>query len=263
MREAPRRWPFGPLLVLVMLAISGCAAQPAKSSPDDGGGLTDPGFYDGMEESFAPLPGQRSFFETYDPWGPLNRRLYVFNAYLDDYVLLPAVRVYRFVLPGPVRQGITNFFDNLNEVTTFVNLLLQFKGGKAATTAARFATNTTVGVLGLLDVASRMEIPKYDEDLGQTLGFYGVGPGPYLVLPLFGPSSVRDTAGLAGDFWIRWELNVFGVRQAIWASVPLTVLEIVQIRDNLAFSYGDLSTPFEYEMVRYFYLESREFRVLE
>ncbi len=251
------------LLALFLLAASGCAMQPVQSPPQDQSGLTDPGFYQGMEESFTPPPGQLSFFDVYDPWGPVNRRLYVFNGYLDNYVLLPAVRLYRFAVPGLVRKGVTNFFANLNEVTTFVNLALQFKGKKAASSAARFATNTTIGILGLMDMASRLDLPKYEEDLGQTLGFYGIGTGPYLVLPLFGPSSMRDTTGLVGDFMISREINVFGVRKAIWASLPLTVLEVIQTRDNLAFSYGDLSSPFEYEMVRYLYLESREFKRME
>jgi phospholipid-binding lipoprotein MlaA len=245
------------------VAASGCTIQPVQSLPEDESGLTDPMFYKGMEESFTPPTGQRAFFEVYDPWGPINRRLYVFNGYLDNYVLIPVVRLYRFAVPKLVRHGITNFFANLDEVTTFVNLVLQFKGEKAVSSAARFVTNTTVGILGLMDVATRMDLPKYNEDLGQTLGFYGVGPGPYLVLPLFGPSSVRDTTGLVGDFVISWEINVFGIRKAIWASLPLTFLEVIQARDNLAFSYGDLSSPFEYEMVRYLYLESREFKRLE
>jgi phospholipid-binding lipoprotein MlaA len=114
-----------------------------------------------------------------------------------------------------------------------------------------------------MDVATEMDLPKYNEDLGQTMGFYGIGPGPYLVLPLFGPSSLRDTGGLVGDFAISREINVFGVRKAIWASIPLTVLEVIQIRDNLALSYGDLGSPFEYEMVRYLYLEAREFKSRE
>ena len=246
-------------MVLVLLCGIGCASQPAQPPPGSLDGLTDPDFYQGMEESFTPPPGQRSFFAVYDPWGPLNRRLYVFNGYLDNYVLLPAVRVYRFALPVPVRQAVTNFFANLNEVTTFINLVLQMKGVEALSSAARFLNNTTVGILGVMDVATRMGIPRYDEDLGQTLGYYGVGPGPYLVLPLFGPSSLRDAGGLLGDFAISWEVNIFGIRKAIWASVPLTALEIIQTRDNLAFSYGDLSSPFEYEMVRYLYLESRDF----
>ena len=203
------------------------------------------------------------FFEVNDPWGPLNRRLYVFNTYLDNYVLLPAVRVYRFALPAPVRQAITNVFDNLNEVTTFINLVLQFKGAEALSSGARFLNNTTVGVFGIMDIATGMGIPKYEEDLGQTLGHYGVGPGPYMVLPLFGPSSLRDTAGLVGDFAISHEINVFGVRQAIWASIPLTLLEVIQTRDSIAFSYGDLSSPFEYEMVRFLYLESRALKIRE
>ena len=187
----------------------------------------------------------------------------MFNSYLDNYVLLPAVRFYRFTLPDIVRQGVSNFFAILNEVTTFVNLVLQMKGEQAVASAGRFVANSTIGVLGLRDVATEMKLPKYNEDLGQTLGFYGVAPGPYVVLPLFGPSSLRDTSGLIGDFAISREINVFGVRKAIWASIPLTLLEVIQIRDNLDFSYGDLSSPFEYEMVRYLYLESREFKSLE
>ena len=251
------------LLLLILLAGSGCATQPAHPPSTDRDGLTDPGFYDGMEESFNPPAGQRSFFEVNDPWGPLNRRMYVFNTHLDNYVLLPAVRVYRFALPAPVRQAITNVFDNLNEVTTFINLVLQLKGVEALSSGARFLNNTTVGIFGIMDIATKMGIPKYEEDLGQTLGHYGAGPGPYLVLPLFGPSSLRDTAGLAGDFAISYKVNVFGVRQAIWASIPLTLLEVIQTRDDIAFSYGDLSSPFEYEMVRFLYLESRELKIRE
>ena len=251
------------LLLVLLLVLSGCASQPRQQQPQDQSGLTDPDFYQGMEESFRAPPGQTSFFEVHDPWGPVNRRLYVFNSILDNYVLLSAVRLYRFAVPDIVRQGVTNFFANLNEVTTFVNLVLQMKGEQAVASAGRFVANSTIGILGIRDVATQMNLPKYDEDLGQTLGFYGVGPGPYLVLPLFGPSSLRDTGGLVGDFAISREINVFGVRKAIWASIPLTVLEVIQIRDNLAFAYGDLSSPFEYEMVRYLYLESREFKSRE
>jgi phospholipid-binding lipoprotein MlaA len=263
MQKRPWRRLCSLLTVLALLNLYGCASQPAQTPPGDLDGLTDPGFYVGMQESFKPQPGQRSFFEVDDPWGPLNRKLYVFNSYLDNYVLLPVVRVYRYALPEPVRQAVTNFFANMNEITTFVNLVLQMKGVEALSTAARFLNNTTVGILGLMDVATPMGIPKYKADLGQTLGHYGVGPGPYVVLPLFGPSSMRDATGLVGDFAISWEINVFGVRKAIWASIPLTTLEIIQIRDNLAFSYGDLSSPFEYEMVRYLYLESRELNIRE
>ena len=263
MQQRPWRRLRRLLTALALLSLCGCALQPAHAPPGDLDGLTDPGFYAGMEESFRPPPGQRSFFEVDDPWGPLNRKLYVFNSYLDYYVLLPTVRVYRYALPELARQAVTNFFANLNEVATFINLVLQMKGVEALSSGARFFNNTTVGILGLVDVATLMGIPKYEEDLGQTLGHYGVGPGPYVVLPLFGPSSLRDTTGLVGDVAISWEINVFSIRQAIWASIPLTALEIIKIRDNLAFSYGDLSSPFEYEMVRYLYLESRDLNIRE
>jgi phospholipid-binding lipoprotein MlaA len=258
-----RRYLCRPLLALALLSGSGCAMQPVEPPPGEPAGLTDPGFYQGMEESFRPPPGEQSFFNVYDPWGPLNRRLYVFNSYLDAYVLLPTVRLYRFALPEPARQAVSNFFANLNEVTVFINLVLQMKGIEAIASGARFLNNTIVGIFGLVDVATRMGIPKYNEDLGQTLGYYGIGPGPYLVLPLFGPSSLRDTTGLVGDFAVNREINLFGVRKAIWASIPLTALEVIEIRDNIPFSYGDLSSPFEYEMVRYLYLESRDFKSRE
>lgn len=250
-------------LALILLTASGCATRPLQSSIPEPAGLTDPDFYEGMDESFSTGPGQPSFIDVYDPWGAINRRLYVFNTHLDDYVLLPAVRVYRFAVPEFIRTGITNFFVNLGEISTFVNSLLQFKGEKAATTAARFCFNSTIGLLGLLDVASHMELPKQDEDLGQTLSFYGVDSGPYLVLPLFGPSSLRDASGIIGDFTLSREANLFGVRKAIWTSIPLTTLDVIQIREGIPFSYGDLSSPFEYELVRYLYQESRKFKSQE
>ena len=150
------------LMALTMLSLCGCASQPAHAPPGDLDGLTDPGFYAGMEESFRPPPGQRSFFDVDDPWGPLNRKLYVFNSYLDYYVLLPAVRVYRYALPEPARQAVTNFFANLNEVATFINLVLQMKGVEALSSGARFLSNTTVGIFGLVDAATPMGIPKYE-----------------------------------------------------------------------------------------------------
>ena len=239
------------------------APRPTGAATQDQTGLTDPHFYDGLEDSFQSAVGERTFIDVSDPFGPINRRIYVFNAYFDEYVFLPVVRAYRFVLPKPARTGVTNFFSNLAEITRFLNALLQFKGKKAVTTVARFGMNTTFGVFGLIDVATGMGLRKQDEDLGQTLGFYGLPPGPYVVLPVLGPSSLRDTVGIAGDFVAAQEINAFGIRKKVQTSVPLSVLDAVQTRDNIPFRYGDLSSPFEYELVRYLYIESREFKVLE
>ncbi len=121
--------------------------------------------------------------EVYDPWEGFNRAMYTFNAGFDKYVFLPALRVYKFILPDLLEGCVSNFYDNIGEPFTFVNSLLQLKGEKAAITIGRFALNSTVGVLGLFDVASNEGLFRQDEDLGQTLGFYGMGQGPYIVLP--------------------------------------------------------------------------------
>lgn len=134
-----------------------------------------------------------------DPLEGLNRGIYKFNDVADKAVLKPVAGAYKAVLPSPVRTGVNNFFDNLSTVVTLVNDLLQFKFSKAMDDAGRFVINTTVGLGGLIDVASMDGVPKNNEDFGQTLGHWGVGSGPYLVLPFVGPSSLRDATGFAVD----------------------------------------------------------------
>ena len=125
--------------------------------------------------------------------------MYYFNAKADEYVLLPVVSGYKAITPDPVERGVSNFFSNLGELPTLANALLQLKFEVALTTFSRFTLNSTIGLAGLFDVASSMGIPEQNEDFGQTLGYWGVGSGPYLVLPLLGPSSMRDAAGLGLD----------------------------------------------------------------
>ena len=134
-----------------------------------------------------------------DPLEGLNRGIYKFNDTADKAVIKPIAGAYKAVLPSPVRTGVNNFFDNLGTVVTAINDLLQFKFSKAMDDAGRFVINSTVGILGVIDVASMDNVPKHNEDFGQTLGYWGVGNGPYLVLPFFGPSSLRDTTGLVVD----------------------------------------------------------------
>jgi len=131
-----------------------------------------------------------------DPLEGFNRGVYKFNDVSDKAVFKPIAGAYKAVLPTPVRSGVNNFFSNLKTFVTAINQVLQFKFNKAAESAGRFVINSTVGVAGLFDVASKQGIPQYKEDFGQTLGFWGVGNGAYLVLPFFGPSSLRDGAGL-------------------------------------------------------------------
>ncbi len=136
-----------------------------------------------------------------DPLESLNRGVYEFNEALDKVVLKPVAKGYRAVVPPPVRGGVTNFFGNFRDVTSAVNNLLQLKLPRAASDAGRVAVNSTVGILGIFDVASRLGLEKHDEEFGQTLGHWGLPSGPYLVLPLFGPSTARDTVGLIGDYF--------------------------------------------------------------
>ena len=134
-----------------------------------------------------------------DPLEGLNRGIYKFNDTADKAVIKPIAGAYKAVLPSPIRTGVNNFFDNLGTFVTAINDLLQFKFSKAMDDAGRFVINSTVGILGVVDVASMDNVPKHNEDFGQTLGYWGVGNGPYLVLPFFGPSSLRDTTGLVVD----------------------------------------------------------------
>jgi phospholipid-binding lipoprotein MlaA len=134
-----------------------------------------------------------------DPLEPFNRGMYQFNDAVDRAVLKPVATVYRDVLPSPVRTGVTNFFANLQDAWSIVNNALQLKGEAAGNSFMRFGVNTLLGLGGVLDIATEMQIGRQTEDFGQTLGYWGVGAGPYLVLPLMGPSTVRDTAALPVD----------------------------------------------------------------
>lgn len=137
-----------------------------------------------------------------DPLEPFNRGMFQFNEDLDKAFVEPLAKGYNAIMPGPLNQGVTNFFDNLRDVDSAVNNLLQFKIGRAFSDLGRVAVNTTVGILGFVDVASNLNLPSYKEDFGQTLGVWGVETGPYLVLPFFGPSSGRDGVGVVVDWFI-------------------------------------------------------------
>ncbi len=136
-----------------------------------------------------------------DPWESFNRPMFKFNDKLDEYVARPLAKGYQAITPAPVDRGISRFFSNLDDVQIALNNLLQFKFGNALSDVGRFGINSTLGLLGFLDVATDMGLEKHEEDFGQTLGKWGFSSGPYLVLPVIGPSSVRDGIGFAGD-WV-------------------------------------------------------------
>lgn len=132
-----------------------------------------------------------------DPFEPLNRGVYKFNDTLDKAVVKPVAQGYKAVVPSPLRTGVSNFFSNLDDVVVTLNDLLQLKFAQATSDGSRVLFNSTFGIFGLLNVTGRLE--KHNEDFGQTLGYWGLGSGPYLVLPFFGPSSIRDGVGLYAD----------------------------------------------------------------
>ncbi|MDD5328849.1 MAG: VacJ family lipoprotein [Sulfuricella sp.] len=137
--------------------------------------------------------------DRHDPLEPLNRGIYKFNDTIDKAVIKPVATGYKEVMPGPARTAVGNFFSNLDDVLVLLNDLLQFKLDQAASDFSRLTWNTTAGIGGLIDIGSSFDLPKHNEDFGQTLGYWGVESGPYLVLPFFGPSTFRDAVGRAVD----------------------------------------------------------------
>ncbi|MEO9102111.1 MAG: VacJ family lipoprotein [Burkholderiaceae bacterium] len=191
-----------------------------------------------------------------DPLESYNRSMFAFNETLDRAVLKPVATGYQMVVPELVRAGVGNVFDNMRDAWSFVNNVLQAKPTAAADSALRFGVNTVMGVGGLFDVAGEMRIPRHTEDFGQTLGYWGVRSGPYLVLPLLGPSTVRDTAALPIDLFVGdpvQYLDPLGLR------LSLTALRIVDTRADLLSTSSLLSDIAldKYTFVRDAYLQLR------
>lgn len=202
-------------------------------------------------------PDVQQFDEMNDPFMAFNKTMYRFNYRVDKYVLLPLVIGYHKITPAFFRAGVHNFFTNFFNIRTIYNGLLQGSGRKTLQTTGRFAVNTTVGLLGLFDPATSMGIPQHHEDFGQTLGRWGVGAGPYLVLPLLGPSSVRDGIGLGVDWYVTTQirdaiLDPDRTMQVIW-----TMLYVIDTRAHVKFLYYGSGSPFEYRLVRTLYTEKR------
>ena len=184
------------LIVLCSLLITGCTTLDGPANPDD-------------------------------PFESFNRSMYAFNETVDIYAFKPIARGYQAVTPDVVDRGISNFFSNLDDILIMFNNILQLKFDKAISDSARIVFNTTFGLFGFMDVATDFGIAKNDEDFGQTLGYWGVDSGPYLVLPFLGPSNIRDGIGLAADY---------------------TVLDVV---------YDDMSTTHTWELLSLNFIDKR------
>ena len=226
------------LLLAALLSASYAQADNTRTDPQRGQDID--GFTQPLKLlKFNPGLDQREFeratmsaLSVYDPLEPINRRIYHFNYRFDQWVFLPVVDGYRYVTPSFLRTGVTNFFNNLGDVPKRFTGLLQLTGHRSLETTGRLLLNTTLGVAGLWDPATAMGLPRQSEDFGQTLGFYGVPGGAYLMLPILGPSNLRDTTGLVVDYGANQEINFLNVPHESTRHPEIWVLGAIDKRYN-------------------------------
>jgi phospholipid-binding lipoprotein MlaA len=258
---------------LAAAALGGCAAQtlsirnlpPETPAADNAAAIKKadalaaatkaasvPGAQDSEHQAVPLTTADAPSMYSYDPWERMNRFMYRFNARFDESIFLPVVYEYEH-LPSPLRSGVHNFFENLDEVKSIINYLAQLHPAAGAKSLGRFVINSTLGIGGLFDVAAKLKLESEPTGLSTTLSRWGVHPGPYLVLPIFGPSTLRDSVGLLGDFGVSYEINIFNLYRGdkTWA---FGVINAVDQRSNTSFRYYSTGSPFEYETVRFLYV---------
>lgn len=236
-------------ILFALLAFGLTAGAMAQASDNEAGkGL--PGDVD------PRTVAQSSVYDGKDPWEPFNRSIFTFNEVLDGNVIRPVARGYNRVTPEPVNEGVTNFFSNIAEPGNILNSLLQGKGEAALISTGRFIFNTTFGLLGLVDVASHMELPEQDEDIGQTFGYWGMETGPFLMLPVLGPSTVRDTAGMGIEYGVPDLMDPIETRRRY----GLYALYGLDTRASLL-RYEERITGDRYTFIRNTYLQRREYKI--
>jgi phospholipid-binding lipoprotein MlaA len=219
-----------------------------------------------MVAGCATVPGQDRLAER-DPLEGFNRAMWGVNRGADKVIIKPVTTVYRTVTPRPARQGVSNFFSNLTEPWSLINNLLQGKPNRAADNLGRFLINSTIGIAGLFDHASKMGVNPAPEDLGQTLAVWGVNGGPYLVLPLLGPSTLRDGVG-SGVAGFADPANI-AVNQSganVWVKRGYWAGRVINIRSDLIDSGGDAflkSSLDPYAAARSAYLQSRRAQIMD
>ncbi len=229
------------ILALTAILASGCATRPPADDPQ----------------------AVAEFERNNDPLEPMNRATFQFNMAFDRYIMRPIAVVYRAILPSPVRVGITNFLDNISSPFIFANDVLQGEPDRAATTLMRFVTNTTVGIGGIMDPASKWGYEKHNEDFGETLAVWGAGESFYLVLPFLGPSNPRDAVGWTVRFFAEPTDILIENELGKEVGYSKTALEIIDFRsrnienlDNLEANSADL-----YTAMRSAYRQNRAFRI--
>jgi phospholipid-binding lipoprotein MlaA len=208
------------------------------------------------QEKLPPVtPADAPPMTTYDPWERLNRFTYRFNARFDEAVFLPVANAYRRV-PSPIRSGVHNFFGNLSEVDSVINYTLQWRLKLGLRSLGRFVINSTIGIGGLIDTAAKLKLPGGPTGLSTTLAKWGVHPGPYLVIPLLGPSTLRDGVGFLGDYGTLYGIDLFKLYRGD-VSWGLGTVNAVDQRANVNFRYYASGSPFEYESIRFLYVRKR------
>ena len=192
---------------------------------------------------------------TYDPWERLNRFTYRFNARFDEAIFLPVADTYRRA-PRPVRAGIHNFFGNLAEIDSVINYTLQWRLKYGLRSLERLVINSSIGIGGLFDVATKLKLPGAPTGFATTLAKWGMHPGPYLVIPLLGPSTLRDGVGFLADYGAQYGINVAGLYRGN-VSWGLGTANAIDQRANVDFRYYSGGSPFEYETIRFLYVRRR------
>ncbi|HXP64076.1 MAG TPA: VacJ family lipoprotein [Steroidobacteraceae bacterium] len=192
---------------------------------------------------------------TYDPWERLNRFTYRFNARFDEAVFLPVANIYRRA-PRPLQSGVHNFFGNLGEIDSVINYTLQWRLKYGLRSLERLVINSTIGIGGLFDVATKLKLPGAPTGFATTLAKWGMHPGPFLVIPLLGPSTLRDGVGFAADYGTEYGINVGGLYRGD-ISWGLGTLNAIDQRANINFRYYSGGSPFEYETIRFLYVRRR------
>jgi phospholipid-binding lipoprotein MlaA len=242
-------------LLISVFSLGACSSGPATQPQQ----YSEPVF--SAERVLPKNVESRDAVDVYDPWEGMNRRLYNFNYHFDRLVFIPAVKGYQWITPDIMEKGINNFFNNFRDVNTLLNSILQLSPDKTAQSLGRVMVNSTIGLAGLIDVATNLDIPRPQEDFGQTMGRWGVGTGPYLVVPFLGPNSLRDGIGLIPDLYVQATLQEAVFNDAAEVQIPLTLLNAVNTRANVSFRYYETGSAYEYETIRWLYSTKRELDV--
>lgn len=270
---ATRRPPLSTLILLSALLLGGCAMQPQRSGADAArvdsstAAAADGAAAAGVAPSDAAPPAAAAAYvqqaapspDSLDPWQPFNRRMHKVNSVLDRILLRPVAKVYARVTPNPVRKGVSNFFDNLQQPVTTLNLGLQGRPKQAAQSAGRFLLNITLGLVGIFDPATEAGLPHYHKDFGQTFAAWGWQTSRYLVLPVFGPGTIRDAVGkgvattVSPVSWLAEQEGAeFSVLYGIDARAAVLPLEAFMA-----------DAPDEYLLIRDAFLQRRRCQIID